>query len=280
MNYKQCTTILWLLVGLSVSSMADLNSEIRDLENQKIVLNNEIKKVSSKIKEAEKWSKEDANRYSILEKRYRDDLSRRSVEIDSLNTKIKRIAEQLQSEKSKQSMAKNRADRVKSKRDASLALMAEQCKKLEQQVEQTLPWEKETRLERIRSLLRDVQAKNASEEEAFTRLKSLIQEEIRFGDEVVIINAPLTRKNGETINARILRIGNQWMVYSDENSTVYGALKRILENGKIKYEWNEALNLSEREAIKLAIDIKQARKTPQMVTLPLSISVLREGESK
>ena len=90
MNYKQCTTILWLLVGLSVNSMADLDSEIRDLENQKIVLNNEIKKVSSKIKEAEKWTKEDANRYSILEKRYRDDLARRSSEIDSLNAKIKK----------------------------------------------------------------------------------------------------------------------------------------------------------------------------------------------
>jgi len=257
-----------------------LNSEIRDLENQKIVLNNEIKKVSSKIKEAEKWSKEDANRYSILEKRYRDDLSRRSVEIDSLNTKIKRIAEQLQSEKSKQSMAKNRADRVKSKREASLALMAEQCKKLEQQVEQTLPWDKDARLERVRSLLRDIQTKNASEEEAFSRLKVLIQEEIRFGDEVVIVNAPLTRNNGEVINARILRIGNQWMVYTDDNSAVYGVLKRTIENGKVKYDWYEALTLSERDAVKFAIDVKQARKAPQMVTLPLSLSVLREGESK
>ena len=280
MNYKQCTTILWLLVCLSVSSMADLNSEIRDLENQKVVLNNEIKKISSKIKEAEKWSKEDANRYSTLEKRYRDDLSRRSLEIDSLNTKIKRIAEQVQAEKSKQSMAKNRADRVKSKREASLALMAEQCKKLEQQVEQTLPWDKETRLERVRSLLRDIQTKNASEEEAFSRLKVLIQEEIRFGDEVVIVNAPLTRNNGEVINARILRIGNQWMVYTDDNSAVYGVLKRTIENGKVKYDWYEALTLSERDAVKFAIDVKQARKAPQMVTLPLSLSVLREGESK
>lgn len=280
MNYKQCTTILWLLVCLSVSSMADLNSEIRDLENQKVVLNNEIKKISSKIKEAEKWSKEDANRYSTLEKRYRDDLSRRSLEIDSLNTKIKRIAEQIQAEKSKQSMAKNRADRVKSKREASLALMAEQCKKLEQQVEQTLPWDKDARLERVRSLLRDIQTKNASEEEAFSRLKVLIQEEIRFGDEVVIVNAPLTRNNGEVINARILRIGNQWMVYTDDNSAVYGVLKRTIENGKVKYDWYEALTLSERDAVKFAIDVKQARKAPQMVTLPLSLSVLREGESK
>ena len=280
MNYRQFTIFLWLLVCLSVSSMADLNSEIRDLENQKIVLNNEIKKTNSKIKEAEKWSKEDANRYTILEKRYRDDLARRSSEIDSLNAKIKKIAGQVQAEKSKQSMAKNRTDRVQSKRNATLALMAEYCTKLEQQVEQTLPWDKETRLERVRSLLRDIQSKNASEEEAFSRLKVLIQEEIRFGDEVAIINAPLTRNNGEIINARILRIGNQWMVYTDDNYAVYGVLKRSLENGKIKYDWYETLTLSERDAVKFAIDEKQARKAPQMVTLPLSLSVSREGESK
>ncbi len=39
--------------SLDVGSMADLNSEIRDLENQKVVLE-EIKKISSKIKEVEK----------------------------------------------------------------------------------------------------------------------------------------------------------------------------------------------------------------------------------
>ena len=56
--------------------------------------------------------------------------------------------------------------------------------------------------------------------------------------------------------------------------------KRTIENGKVKYDWYEALTLSERDAVKFAIDVKQARKAPQMVTLPLSLSVLREGESK
>jgi hypothetical protein len=102
----------------------------------------------------------------------------------------------------------------------------------------------------------------------------LIAEEIKFGDEVAIINSPLTRKNGELINAQILRIGNQWMVYGDDNGTVYGALVRKMENGKISYEWNEDLNLQERSAVKFALDVKQAKKPPQMVTLPVSLSIV------
>ena len=122
--------------------------------------------------------------------------------------------------------------------------------------------------------LKDFALWNASEEEAFSRLKSLIAEETKFGDEVAIINSPLTRKNGELINASILRIGNQWMVYSDDNGSVYGYLVRRIENGNVVYEWNEDLNLEERSAVKLAIDVKQAKKPPQVVKLPVSISVV------
>lgn len=278
MNYKLMIVFLFLFVGLTTSGFAEVSADIRDLETQKVALDNEVKKMGAQVKETEKLIKEDATRYATLEKRYRDDLTRRSSELDSLNVKIKKIAEQLQLEKNKQINAKNRTERVKSKRKAALGLMMESCKALEVQVEQSIPWDKEARLERVRSLLRDLQTENASEEEAFSRMKSLIQEEIRFGDEVAILNAPFTRKNGETINAKILRIGNQWMVYTDENATVYGALMRKLESGKVVYEWNESLTLSEREAVKLAIDVKQARKAPQMVTLPLSLSVQREGK--
>ena len=115
---------------------------------------------------------------------------------------------------------------------------------------------------------------NASEEEAFSRLKSLIAEETKFGDEVAVVNSPLTRKNGELINATILRIGNQWMVYSDDNGTVYGNLVRRLDSNNVVYEWNEELNLEERSAVKLAIEVKQAKKPPQVVKLPVSLSVV------
>ena len=76
------------------------------------------------------------------------------------------------------------------------------------------------------------------------------------------------------MNASILRIGNQWMVYVDENGSVYGRLERKIENGNVVYEWNENLNLEERAAVKLAIEVKQAKKPPQIVNLPVSLSVV------
>jgi seryl-tRNA synthetase len=218
--------------------------------------------------------KADDKRFKTLQERFLADSERRKAEIDSLNSKIKNVASQLQEERSKQARAKNRSENVKAKRKAlSLALVAI-SKQLEAQIEQTIPWEREARLDRAKALSRDLESGNASAEEGFSRLKALIAEEIKFGDEVAIINSPLTRKNGELINAQILRIGNQWMVYGDDNGTVYGALVRKMENGKISYEWNEDLNLQERSAVKFALDVKQAKKPPQMVTLPVSLSIV------
>ena len=263
-----------LVLSLSGLAFADRSAEIRDLKLEKEKLNSEISKLNRQISATDSMLKADDSRYKTLQQRYKADVERRKSEIDSLNAKIRTVAEQLQEERGKQARAKNRSENVASKRKALRSMLASVSKQLETQVAQTGPWEIDSRLDRVKSLTRDIESGNASEEEAFSRLKSLIAEETKFGDEVAVINSPLTRKNGELINATILRIGNQWMVYTDENGTVFGNLVRRMEGDRIVYEWNEDLNLEERAAVKLAIDVKQARKPPQIVTLPVSLSVV------
>jgi len=274
MNRFKFLPIVLLTLTLTGLAFADRDSEIRDLKLEKEKLNSEIQKLNRQIAATDSMLKADDTRYKTLSQRYKADAERRRNEIDSLNAKIRNVAAQLQAERSKQARAKNRTDNVTAKRKALRSALAGISKRLEAQVEQTLPWERESRLDRVKSLTRDIESGNASEEEGFSRLKSLIAEETKFGDEVAIINSPLTRKNGELINAAILRIGNQWMVYSDENGTVFGYLVRKISGGKITYEWNEDLNLEERAAVKLALDVKQARKPPQMVKLPVSLSIV------
>ena len=266
--------IMLLVFVMSGLAFADRTSEIQDLKLEKEKLNSEIQKLNRQIVATDSMLKADDSRYKKLQQRYKADKDRRRAEIDSLNMKIHAVAGQLQEERSKQARAKNRSENVAAKRKALRSAFAAISKQLELQVSQTVPWERETRLDRVKALTRDIESGNASEEEAFSRLKSLIAEETKFGDEVAIINSPLTRKNGELINASILRIGNQWMVYSDDNGSVYGCLVRRIENGNVVYEWNEDLNLEERSAVKLAIDVKQAKKPPQVVKLPVSISVV------
>ena len=274
MNKLKLLPLALLVLVFSVSAFADRDAEIRDLKLEKDKLNSEIQKLNRQIASTDSMLKADDSRYKTLQQRYKADTERRRGEIDSLNVKIKNVAGQLQEERNKQARAKNKSDNVAAKRKALRAELAGISKRLENQIAQTLPWERESRLDRAKSLTRDIESGNASEEEAFSRLKSLIAEETKFGDEVAIINSPLTRKDGELINAAILRIGNQWMVYSDDNGTVFGSLVRKVEEGKIVYEWNEELNLEERAAVKFAIDVKQAKKPPQVVKLPVSLSVV------
>ena len=266
--------LVLLVFSLSGVAFADYDSEIRDLKMQKEKLNSEIQTLNTRIAATDSMLRADVSRHKMLEQRYKADSERRLAEIDSLNAKIRKVAASLQHERNKQARAKNRSENVAAKRRALRLELAKISKKLESQIAQTLPWERDSRLDRAKSLTREIESGNATEEEAFSRLKSLLGEEIKFGDEVAIVNSPLTRKDGEIVNASILRIGNQWMVYVDENGTQYGRLERKIENGNVVYEWNENLNLEERAAVKLAIDVKQAKKPPQIVNLPVSLSVV------
>ena len=263
-----------LVFSLSGLAFADYESEIRDLKMQKEKLNSEIQNLNTRIASTDSMLRADASHRQLLEQRYKADVERRNLEIDSLNAKIRKVASSLQQERNKQARAKNKSDNVAAKRRALRNELAKICKQLEVQIAQTLPWERDKRLDRAKSLTREIESGNVTEEEAFSRMKSLVNEEIKFGDEVSVVNSPLTRKNGEIVNATILRIGNQWMVYVDENGASYGRLERKLENDKVVYEWNEELNLEERAAVKLAIDVKQAKKPPQIVKLPVSLSVV------
>ena len=263
-----------LVFTLSGLAFADYESEIRDLKMQKEKLNSEIQNLNTRIASTDSMLRADVSHRQLLEQRYKADVERRNLEIDSLNAKIRKVAASLQQERNKQARAKNKSDNVAAKRRALRSELAKICKQLEAQITQTLPWERDKRLDRAKSLTREIESGNVTEEEAFSRMKSLVNEEIKFGDEVSVVNSPLTRKNGEIVNATILRIGNQWMVYVDENGASYGRLERKLENDKVVYEWNEELNLEERAAVKLAIDVKQAKKPPQIVKLPVSLSVV------
>jgi len=50
-------------------------------------------------------------------------------------------------------------------------------------------------------------------------------------------------------------------------------VRKLGKTGKVEYTWKEDLNFDERTAIKLAIEVKMARKPPQMVRMPLSLSI-------
>jgi predicted nucleic acid-binding Zn-ribbon protein len=254
-------------------AFASQDLDLEDYRSQKAALETEIKRLDQRIKSTDSLAKEEKKRSKVLQGRYQADLERRRAELDSLQANIRRQAAELQAVRNRQARAQNASDNVKAQRNALGKILVEMCSEFEKLVAQTLPWDRENRVARIQALRRDLESGNAEAEEGFSRLRAFYAEEIRFGDEIVVVNSLVTRRDGETVNARILRIGNQWMVYQDDDALRFGVLQR-------NYEWREDLSLEEKQAVKLAIDVKLARKPPQMVSLPLSLIISIEEEER
>lgn len=266
---------LLLFIGIQFGFVfADTQSDIDDYKAEKVALLQEMKKLDIRIAQTDSLAKDESKRFETTRSRQREDLERRKAELDSMQVKIALVAKDLQAEKNTQGTYSVQVDNAKSFRAGIGKSLALKCVDLETIVAQSLPWDREPRLERIRALRRDLENGNAAPEEGLTRLQSLYTEEIRFGDEVTIHNRPMIRNDGETVNARILRMGNQWVIYTNEEESKYGVLTRKAgKGGAIDYSWREELSFEERAAVKLAIDVKLARKPPQMVRLPLSLTL-------
>lgn len=270
-NLLRILPIFALCAGLAY---ADLTSDLDDYRAQKAAVETDIKKLDQRIRLTDSLTQDETRRSAVLQGRYEADLQRRKGELDSMQVKMQRTAAELQKERNAQSAAQIASDNTKAYRAALGKNLAGLALQLENTVAQTLPWDREDRVERVRALRRDLEGGVAVAEEGFSRLRALYAEEIRFGDETVLATRPLVRKNGETINAKLLRIGNQWMVYQDDEALRFGVLQRAVgKDGKTTYAWREDLSFEEREAVKLAVDVKLARKPPQMVSLPLSLSL-------
>jgi prefoldin subunit 5 len=278
MNSLHIRIPLFLVLCASLA-WSDLQADIEDFRNQKTALQAEIKKLDFRATQTDSIAKDEAKRFGITESRQQQDLERRKGELDALNTRIASLAKELQSEKSSQGNYSSRVEIAKSFRSSVGQKLAEHCADLEGLISHSLPWDRDIRLDRVRALRRDLENANASPEEGLTRLRAIYAEEIRFGDEVVVQNRPMIRSDGETVNARILRIGNMWIVYSDEEESKYGILVPSKNTkGIVEYTWKENLTFNERAAVKLALDVKLARKPPQMVRLPVSLSDIKESK--
>jgi len=268
---------LLLIILLSVLVFAQSN----DFEQQKAALlaektgfESDIRKIDAQIAQTDSIAKAEKKFFAEQKTRQKADLERRQGEIGQLNQKLSELSAEINREKASIANSQIRVENTNSTRKALTARLLTYCRKLENFIKTGLPWDIEIRLERTSVLCQDLENSVATPEEGFARLRAIYAEEIRFGDEVQMSNRAITRSNGEVINANVLRIGNQWIVYQDDAGLLYGVLNRKVDkDGKYEYIWKENLSFEERQAVKTAIDVKLSRKPPQMVVLPLSFSI-------
>lgn len=239
-----------------------------DARNEKMRLEKEIKALDEKIRVTDSLILREQELSSLLKKRLADGLTQKKSSIAALQDKL--IALDKEAAERSSDIAARQSDRraVESRRAFITTQLIGHCRTLDKQIGYSLPWNREQRTARVRALRMDLESGAATVEDGFSRLMALIEEEIAFGDETVLDTRTIGRNDGTQVNARVLRVGNQWMAYVDASEVLYGILSR--ENDSTS-TWKETLDFAQREQIRTAIRVKESKKAPQIITLPVTL---------
>jgi hypothetical protein len=272
---KECilAAALVLAGGLAGTRAQDPGAEISRLKSEIAKLKRETQRAEADIRRTDSLAAEEEAVAAKNVERWRRDRERREQENQALTQRLQETRAKITAERTRMRGYQNADGELQSRDKALLQLLAETTDSLLRRVENGLPWDLDPRRDRLLSLKRDLEAGSASPEEGFSRLAAVIREEIKSGDEVALFNRPLTRKNGETVNAQILKLGNQLLVYMDDEGKKFGILERRQSGGEVSYAWREDLEFAERNAVKLALAVKAGREPPQLVPLELALDL-------
>ena len=255
----------------------------QNLDSLKLVqekLEKDIQFLESEIIENNKLMKDEAQRFAQLETQLEKAVDSRRTDLKKLLDDIKKIEEQSRREKRQQAGYDANIKNQEIYFERLNKIVLGKLDVLEAYIQASVPFEKDQRLSRVQGIKNDLKIGAANAEEAFTRMQLAIDEEIKFGDKVDLKNTSVTRKDGSVINVKMLKLGNQAMFYGDDEGKYYGILKREKVSAGYKYSWIEDVNFKQREQIRLALDVKEAKKAPQLVVLPVYLSVDQEASEK
>ncbi len=267
---------------------ADLQKAKSDLAQAK----KELAKADADLRKTDSLIADEAARASQSVDRASKDHERREKENAALQTRIQEAQAKIAAERGQQSRRQNTVEEIKVRQKNLSLTLAGFCDSLARRIGEGLPWDNEARLDRVKALRKDLESGAATVDEGFARLNAVLKEEIKNGDEIALINKPVTRKNGEVVNAQLLKVGNQWLVYMDEEGQHFGILERkpgvtgtpgtaasasasasaTTSTSMTGWDWREDPSFAEKNQIRAALEIKAAKRPPQLATLNLGIA--------
>lgn len=238
-----------------------------------------IKETSRKIAKLKKTITKESGRYAkyrtatqkrITRRRY--ELTRAASDKDSLDILIRERRTKLQSTERRIKETNLRFKSI----NKSIKKKALEFKRM---IQDGFPFEKEKRISPLELLIRDIDQGDIGPEEAFNRLWIICNAEQQFGTQCEIASPEVTLPQGQTIPVKMLRIGKQFLAYTSVDEDRYGLLKISINNTKRSYKWvHSNLDFKVRRAIKAAIEIKEGKRPPGLVVLPVSIHAITGKE--
>lgn len=232
------------------------------------------------IKQAQKKSKEVSAKIREESSRYQAYLQRTQKRINDRRKQLQQVAAQkdsldalIRERRSARDHQERKAREFEHRFSRFLEMIRSQTNAMRSMVQTGFPFEKDKRLSPMDLLIQDIDRKDVSPEEAFHRFWTLCDAEQRMGTDCEIASVEITLPQGQTIPVKMLRVGKQFLAYRSLENEKYGLLQiRPSASGDASsYAWRHGdLTFEERRAIKLAVEVKEGKRPPQLVPLPYS----------
>ncbi|MFH1727954.1 MAG: DUF3450 family protein [Pseudomonadota bacterium] len=185
-------------------------------------------------------------------------------EIDILKNKISGL-------KAKKSSTIDQAQNKTQYLKAFSDMLLENLLNLKTIINQSMPYHLKTRTASIESLISDIKASRISENEAFSRLKKILDTEKRYQTDSEVYTSDILQENGEALNVKILRIGSVFMAYYSMENKTAAILDKKTEGPISNWAWNNNLSFDQKRQIKQAIQILEGKRKPSLIMLPLNL---------
>ena len=131
-------------------------------------------------------------------------------------------------------------------------------------VKNGFPYRLDERSAALDRLLSEADIESVRAEELFNRLTTILYKDLNSG-----FDSEVYTEDG----FKILRIGHLLIVASSgEGGTV-----KILDLSAGKWTWREDCSITERKAIRDAIDMVEGKKTPALLDFPIPVSLIRDS---
>jgi uncharacterized protein DUF3450 len=257
------------------AAMRNLESEIQKAKAEMAEARKGAQKAEAELRRTDSLLREEVARAAQADDRQAKDRERREKENASLQARLQETQGKINAERAGLNRHQNAQDEIKARQKRLSLVLAGYCDSVASRIEAGPPWEREGRLDRVRSLKKDLEAGSATVDEGFARLNAAVKEEIKGGDEIALLNKPVTRKNGDVVNAQVMKIGNQWLVYMDDEGKHFGVLERkpAAAGSTWTWEWREDPGFEEKNRIKAAIEVKSSKRPPSLAMLDLGLAL-------
>ncbi len=233
----------------------------------------EIDRVEKEIDREKDLHKQEKERYSQFENSKKEKLNALQEQRAQEEKRAAALRGTLNGFKGQKNSYKSQtANLEKKQKDFALAI-AQAAKNLADTLALDFPYRKESRIEELQAVSRQLESGGISIQEGLNRLFGVLEQSLQMGYGTEIYAGTYKSTAGENLQGSYLKVGSAILVFA----TADGKMAAYLTHSGNEYTWHDSeLPGNVRQGIFNAIQIAEGKAAPAMPVLPVSVSSQEE----